>query len=195
MRDPHSGEATVKVVDIDACDANTDADADEAICAAWFSTDLERGPLAGSPALGDDGTVYLWETTTNLAAFGADAVDLRAVGPGGPLWEVVLPDDMTWTSVVTVTRDHIVGTASTVTLSDTEVMGLYFPGSAETVALTLDRSTGEILWSEPVTDDASATVTVGPDGSLYVGMLGLITMLSVDQRPVLGLVRFEPSDG
>jgi len=195
MLDPHSAEATVKVVDIDACDANTDADADEAICAAWFSTDLERGPLAGSPALGDDGTVYLWETTTNLAAFGADAVDLRAVGPGGPLWEVVLPDDMTWTSVVTVTRDHIVGTASTVTLSDTEVMGLYFPGSAETVALTLDRSTGEILWSEPVTDDASATVTVGPDGSLYVGMLGLITMLSVDQRPVLGLVRFEPSDG
>lgn len=195
MLDPFSAEATVKVVDIDACDINTDADADAQVCAAWYSTDLERGPLAGSPALDDDGTVYLWETTTNLAAFGADAVDLRAVGPDGPLWEVVLPDDLTWTSVITVTRDHIVGTVSRVTLSDVEVAGLYFPGTAESEAVALDRATGEIVWREPVTDDASATVTVGPDGSLYVGMLGLITMLSVDQRPVLGLARFEPSEG
>ncbi len=192
MLDPHSAEATVKVVDVDVCDGNTDGDANPAVCVAWFSTDLERGPLAGSPALADDGTVYLWETTTNLSAFGSDAVDLRAVGPDGVLWEVVLADDRTWTSVITVTDEHLVGTASRVTLSDVEVMGLYFPGTAETVAVTLDRDTGEVAWSHPVTDDASATVTVGPDGSLYVGMLGLLTILSVDQDPVLGLARFAP---
>ena len=37
------------------------------------------------------------------------------------------------------------------------------------------------------------TVTIGPDGSLYIGMLGLLSILSVDQDPVLGLVRFEPA--
>jgi len=192
MLDPASAEATVKVVDVDACDANEDADDSPYVCAAWYSTDLERGPLAGSPALTDDGTVYLWETTTNLAAFGSDAVDLRAVGPDGPLWEITLEDDLTWTSVITVTQDHIIGTASQVTLSDVEVAGLYFPGSAESYAITLSRSDGHVVWSDPITDDASATVTIGDDGSLYVGMLGLLTILSVDQNPVLGLIKFTP---
>jgi len=193
MLDPASAEATVKVVDIDACDANTDGDDSEFVCDPRYSIDLERGPLAGSPALADDGTVYVWETTTNLAAFGADAADLRAVGPEGTLWEVVLDDDLTWTSVITVTDNHIVGTASRVTLSDVEVAGLYFPGSAESVAISLDRQTGAVVWTDPVTDDASATVTIGHEGSLYVGMLGLLTILSVDQDPVLGLVRFAPT--
>ena len=191
MLDPHSAEATIKVIDVDACDANEDSDDSDLVCAAWYSIDLERGPLAGSPALADDGTVYTWETTTNLAAFDAQAVDLRAVDADGPVWDVTLPDDMTWTSVVTVTEDHIIGTATQVVLSDVEVVGLYFPGTAESVAITLDRASGEIVWSDSVTDDASATVTVGRDGSLYVGLLGLLSILSVDQDPVLGLVKFE----
>ena len=31
------------------------------------------------------------------------------------------------------------------------------------------------------------------DGSLYVGMLGLLTMLAVDQRPTVGLIKVSPT--
>lgn len=45
----------------------------------------------------------------------------------------------------------------------------------------------------PIPDDSAATVTVGPDGSLYVGMLGLVSHLALDTRPTLGLMRFAPA--
>jgi hypothetical protein len=45
-----------------------------------------------------------------------------------------------------------------------------------------------------VPDDSSATVTVGPDGSAYVGMFGLLQIFATDTRPTLGLVRFRPAE-
>jgi len=30
----------------------------------------------------------------------------------------------------------------------------------------------------------------GPDGELYVGVMGLLSLLAIDDRPDLGLVRF-----
>lgn len=36
-------------------------------------------------------------------------------------------------------------------------------------------------------------VSVGPDGSLYVGLLALLSCLASDTRPVGGVVKLEPS--
>jgi hypothetical protein len=69
-----------------------------------------------------------------------------------------------------------------------------FPTETIDFLVILDRSDGALLFQAPIPDDSSATVTVGPDGSLYVGVLGLLSILSIDDRPDLGLVRFVPSD-
>ena len=73
--------------------------------------------------------------------------------------------------MLTLTRDYVVGTATVATPSDTEVLGLPLPSTATSELMVLDRTTGDVVYSAPVTDDATSTVTVGPDGSLYVTML------------------------
>ena len=35
-------------------------------------------------------------------------------------------------------------------------------------------------------------MTIGPDGSLYAGVFGLLSIMAIDDRPNLGLVRFRP---
>jgi hypothetical protein len=57
----------------------------------------------------------------------------------------------------------------------------------------LDRATGALVFSAPVTDDATSTVTVGPDGSLYVNQLGLLHAFATETRVVGGLIRFSPA--
>ncbi|MCC7541692.1 MAG: PQQ-binding-like beta-propeller repeat protein [Deltaproteobacteria bacterium] len=191
--DPGSVRATVKGIDVDACDDNTDDDDHPQVCAPIYEMEMERGPMAGAPALDDQGVTYLWETTLRLTAFGPEAVDLRAAGPSGTLWEVALPDDLTWSAVMTVTRNHIVGTVTRTTVSDERILDIRFPGVAESFLAVVDRATGQLVFRAPVPDDSSATVTIGPDGSLYVGMLGLLSIMAVDTTPTLGIVRFAPT--
>ena len=128
-------------------------------------------------------------------AFSADDRDVVAVGPQGVAWEAVLPDDLDWNSVVTVTDTHIIGTASKVTLSEETLLGLHFPIQTEDYLVLLSREDGSLVRKLPVADDSSATVTIGPDGALYVGIFGLLSVLSIDDRPDLGLVRFDPISG
>jgi hypothetical protein len=184
-------DAHVRVADIHACDENTDADPDPAICAFAFSEPLERAPLPGAPAILPDGTVIFYEFSLDFA-YGPDARDVVAVGPNGIVWETVLPDDLDWNSVVTVTDNHVIGTASRVTLSDQQLLGLAFPVKTEDYLVILDRQDGAFVSAQPVLDDSSATVTIGPSGSLYVGVLGILSVLSIDERPDLGLVRYRP---
>ena len=187
---PEDMDGRVKVADIEACDANTDADEDPLRCAFSHEEPLERWPMIGAPAMLEDGTVIFWELGLDWSA-GAGERDLVAFGPEGVLWEAALPEGMEWTSVITVTDTHLVGTASVVTPSEERLFTMVFPEATEDRVVVLDRS-GELLWSAEVPDDASATVTVGPDGSLYVGVFGLLSTMSVDDRPDLGLVRFRP---
>jgi hypothetical protein len=140
-----------------------------------------------------DGTIALWEISVSQGVFDADARDLAIVGPDGPIWESTLPDGLDWTSVITVTDTHLVGTASVITPSTTRALTVRLPARLESFLAVVDRRTGELVFRAPVTDDSTATVTVGPDGSLYVGMFGLLAILATEQSPVLGLVRFSPT--
>ena len=192
---PGSVEGSAVVVDIDACDANGDGDADPAVCSPVLDHPLERGPMVGSPAILPDGTTILYEFDLAFGAEEGDA-DLMALAPDGAvLWQTALPDDMDWTSVVTVTQDHILGTATRIEHSDTSFLGLALPSTATSALIVLDRDTGALVSHTPVSDDSSATVAVGPGGELYVGLLGVFSMLSLDQRPTLGLLRMDPVQG
>ena len=95
--------------------------------------------------------------------------------------------------MITVTNDHLVGTATRIEPSDEAFFQLVFPQSSSSALMVLDRHTGETVFSAPIPDDSAATVTVGPDGELYVGMLGMISLMSIDVRPTLGLLRFDPA--
>ena len=190
---PDAVEGHVRLADIPACDANTDADPEPGRCA--FTTDhrMERGPMMGSPAILEDGTVIFYELSLDFAA-PADARDVVALAPSGEvLWSSTLPDDLDWTSMVTVVGEHIVGTATSVTSSDTGVVTLMLPKTSEDYLVILDRETGSLVEQIPIPDDSSATVTVGPEGELYVGMLGMLTILTLDERPTLGLLRLDPT--
>jgi len=187
---PEDMDGRVKVADIAACDNNTDADEDPDRCAFSHETELERWPMIGAPAIDGDGTVIFWELGLDWSA-GAGDRDLAALGPDGIVWEAALPDGLEWTSVITVTDNTLIGTAARVTASNEALFTLVFPEQTEDVLVVLDRQ-GTLLFEAPVPDDAAATVTIGPDGSLYAGVFGLLSIMSVDDRPDLGLVRFRP---
>ena len=183
--------AHLKVFDIEACDSNTDSDEDPGVCATDWTHQLSRGALLGSPAILDDGTVVLWEM--NLAFNdGADAPDIVAVDKRGVVWSRSLPDNMDWTSVITVTRNHLIGTASRFEVSDMGLPGFKLPTTTHDRVVVLNRNDGEMVWYADLPDDSASTVTIGPDGSLYVTMLGIFSILAIDDRPTLGLIKFVP---
>ena len=189
--DPEAVEAWIKVMDIPSCNANTDNDPAPDVCGVSYSHRLERDPMMGAPAIDSEGVVTFWESSL---AFDEDPTDrdLGAFGPEGLVWEVALPDDMEWLSVITVTDNHLIGTASVVTPSDQSLLTLNFPAQTEDFLVVLERGSGELVWRGPLRDDGAATVSIGPDGALYAGVYGLISMLAVDELPDPGLVRFNP---
>ena len=81
-----SADAHVRVADIHACDDNTDSDPDPMVCAFTFEEALQRGPLPGSPAILQDGTVIFYEFSLDFA-FASDDRDVAAVGAQGVLAE------------------------------------------------------------------------------------------------------------
>jgi hypothetical protein len=185
-------DARMLRIDVDACDANEDADSDPTICAAIDTLDMVASPMAGSPAILPDGSVIHWELSFRDFV-SSDIPDLRAFD-GELLWQTELPDEMSWTSVITVTDDRLVGTGSRFTASEHALLTMTLPGTGEHDLLVLDRADGSVVFRHPITDDASATVTVGPYQGLYVGMLGLLNILAVDTRPTWGLMKFSPAE-
>ena len=121
-----------------------------------------------------------------------ESVDLRAFQNDTLLWETRLPDALQWTSVITVTEDHLVGTATRFTPSETAIFTVELPSTAQSELVLIDRHTGAVAFRAPITDDSSSTVTVGPDGSLYVTLLSLLHTMSIDTDPVAGVMRFLP---
>lgn len=194
LTNPDQADAAIVAVDVDACDANTDADPDPERCGVAWEHPLQRGPMAGAPALDPDGTVWFWEISLSLSGE-PGARDLAAVGPDGVHAEWVLPDDAEWTSVITLTDRHLAGAISRVEPSTTQLATLTLPATATHEIVLVDRATGSIAFHAPIPDDSAATVAVGPDGSLYVGMLGIVSMLALEDTPELGLIRFRPTAG
>ena len=183
--------ATTKLADIQACDNNEDADEDPSICAPLYEIPLLTGPTLGTTPLLDDGVHYLYEVQY-ADLLNTDAADVRAFDGDTLLWETVLPDDLQWTSVITVSQDHLIGTATALSDSGTKILTVELPGAAQSELIILDRHTGDITFRAPVTDDSTSTVTIGPDGALYVTMLTLVHSMSLDTRPVAGIIRFSP---
>ncbi len=188
---PSDAYGEIKVYDIERCDANQDSDLDPERCGVAWSHPLERSPMVGAPAISAEGTVIYWEMGL---AFDAPptAADVVAVNETGVLWQTALPDDMDWSSVVTVTRNHVIGSASRVTPSEQGLPGFRLPHETVDRIVVLDRFSGELVWHHDLPDDSAATVTVGPDGSLYVPMLGIFSILAINERPTLGLMKFIP---
>lgn len=193
LLDPRRADAHLHVADVDACDANTDPDPLPERCAPSYSVALERGPIAGSPPLLPDGTLLFWELSVSQGLFDATARDVAMVGPSGPIWETALEGGLDWTSVLTVTGTHVIGTASTIVPGSERISSVRLPGSVTSWLTVLDRASGAPVFRAPVPDDSSATVAIGPDGSLYVGMFGLLQIFATDTHPTLGLVRFRPA--
>ena len=192
LLNPESASGGVKVVDIAACNADLDDEPGEEACGVAYEERVTRQPLPGSPAIASDGTVYFYEIGLDWSADPTDR-DVIAFGPDGELWSVALADDLDWTSVITVTDNHLIGTASRVLPSGESLLGVAFPERTDDYLVVLDRRNGEAVFRHPVSDDSAATVTIGPDGALYVGVLGMISILSVDDRPDVGLMRFDPN--
>ena len=189
--DPASTEANARVVDLAACEANTDADPDPEVCREAYVIPLRTGPALGASPMLSGGLHYLWEVqVTSLASHVGP--DLIAYDRDQVLWELELPDGKEWTSVITVTDEHLVGTMTKVIASDTEVLGIPLPATAQSELVLVNRRDGSIAFSAPITDDATSTVTVGPDGALYVTMLSLVTSLALETRSVGGLMKFDP---
>jgi outer membrane protein assembly factor BamB len=188
---PSTVDAQLKIYDIASCDANSDGDSDPFVCGVDWSYDLERGAMLGAPAIMEDGTVILWEMGLAFDADPTDA-DVVAVRKDGVVWSTALPDDMDWSSVITVTRNHVIGSASRVEVSQQGLPGLKLPLRTTDRLVVLDRTTGELTWYADLPDDCAATVTVGPDGSLFVPMMGLFSILAIEDRPTLGVLRFKP---
>ena len=166
--------------------ATRDASRDRPLTEIFFDSSV-----GSSRRRREDGVVVFWEQSLSFSEDPLDR-DLVAFDAGGIVWEAALPHDMEWASVITVTDNHLIGTASTITESDESLLSLNFPSVTDDYLVLLDRSSGELVWRGELPDDGAATVTIGPDGALYAGVYGLLSMLAIDELPNAGLVRFSP---
>lgn len=191
LLDPGAVEASALLVDIALCDGNTDADPDPGRCAPALDLPLRSGPMLGASPVLDGAEHYVWDV--QLAALYDHAVpDVTRYAGTDVVWETHLPGDAVWSSVITLTQNHILGTASRAEPSESRLVSIVLPRVVTSELVALDRSTGAVVLTAPVTDDSTSTVTVGPDGALYVTMLGLLSGFATETRVTGGLIRFEP---
>ncbi len=192
LLDPLNAGAKTYLANIAECDANEDSNPDATICAPSVTIPLLSGPAMGTTPMLNEGVHYHYEIQVS-DLLNTDTPDLRAFSGGSLLWEIRLPDDLQWTSVITVTENHLIGTATRFTASGESILGIVeLPETADSDLLVLNRQTGEIVFRHPISDDSTSTVSVGPDGSLYVTMLCLMHTFALETRPVGGLIRFIP---
>lgn len=184
-------DAHVVVVDAHACNANTDADPAPQVCEPDFRVPLNAPALGAAPVF-DEARHYFWEVRfSNL--FDNTTDDVFAYDGETLAWSAALPDDAIWSSVLTLTRNHVIGTMTRLVRGDARILTIPLPDRADSEIVVLDRADGALVFNAPVADDATSTVTVGPDGSLYANLYGLVSAFAVDTYVVGGVVRFAPS--
>ncbi len=189
---PDAVEARALLFDIDACDDNTDDDDAPDRCAPALTVPLLSGPALGASPMLDDLEHYVWEVQF-ADLFGSAVPDLIRYEGTAEIWRLDLPDDAVWSSVLTITDRHIVGTRTTFTDSGQNLLTISLPATASSALVAVDRATGEVVFTAPTTDDSTSTVTIGPDGALYVTQLGLLSGFAIDTRITGGIMRFAPT--
>lgn len=50
-----------------------------------------------------------------------------------------------------------------------------------------------MVFRTPIVDDGLLNTVVGPDGSLYIGLSGILSTVAIQTRPTTGLIRFVPT--
>ena len=185
------------MVDILACNQNTDADADPQVCAPAWIWPIAGRPLLGSVAVDEDGTVYAWH-----AAQEPEHADVFAItgGEGGPrvVWETALAEagaaNMQWTSCITVLDDMIIGAVTEMTRVKDLGLGVPLVLEAHHEAIALHRRSGAVLWRVPIPDDSINSLAVGRDGSIYVPLLGMFDLASPSRHADFqgGVIQLRP---
>ena len=146
--------------------------------------------MAGAPPIADDGTIYYWESGLDFTQhYEADLFTLKA---DGSVVSKQFDDDYDWSSVMTVSNNHLIGTISQFTESSEMLLTNPLPSTATHKVVLVDRETLTPVWSAPLTDDSTSTLTLDRSGNLYVTLFGLLNIIAVDERPTLGLVKFQP---
>ncbi len=188
------GAGTILVLDLDACDANTDADPDPGGCApAW--THPQPGIVAGSLTLGDAGVGYALTIGEHRRA-ALTALDDQGTAGALRFARSYGPDEF-FTTALTLSDDAIYGVL-------TDMPPLVYPGGAAlpltlgpttSRAVVLDPETGAVRFSTPVPSSSVTELIPDPHGGVVLTMAGLAEVLVLDPEapaPVGGILRLAP---
>ncbi|MFZ6182259.1 PQQ-binding-like beta-propeller repeat protein [Nannocystis pusilla] len=184
------GDGHIHMIDVPACDANTDADPEADRCAPAWVFQHPGGRLLGTVALDGDGTIYAFtagpERVEEIYALRdrGDTYDLKWSSDFGPIAQM--------TTVLTVTDDAIYGVLSQVDPLVT-VGALTLPKSVSNEAVVIDKETGVILHREETPDSSLTELVLSPRGELFLTALGLYEILTLDpagRDPVGGLRKY-----
>ena len=184
-------EAFVHLVDLEACNTNTDQAPEPELCLPISSQVLTRGAMAGAPPIANDGTIYYWESGLDFTQH-YEKSDLFVLESNNEVSQKQLSDGYDWSSVMTVSNNHLIGTISKFTESSEMLLTNPLPATATHQVVLIDRQSLELVWASPLTDDSTSTLTVDREGHLYVTLFGLLNIIAVDERPTLGLVKYNP---
>lgn len=187
---PSSVEANAHLIDVAACDRNLDGEPEPERCLPARTTPLLSGPALGASPVFVGGESWRWEVQF-AALYDQSAPDLVHSTAQGEELGYFLPDDRVWSSVLTITSDYVIGTMTALTPSDAQLVTITLPATASSEVVVVARESGEIVFRAPVSDDSTSTVTVGPDGGLYVTQLALLHALARDTEAVGGLIKFD----
>lgn len=188
--EPTPLEAHVRLIDIAACDDNLDGAPEPERCLAAREIPLLTGPALGASPVFEGGESWRWEVQF-AALYDQAAPDLVRTSGAGEAFEITLPDDMVWSSVLTITEDYVIGTMTALTPSDSMLLTITLPSTASSEVVVVSRTSGEVVFRAPITDDSTSTVTVGPDGGLYVTQLALLHSLALETAAIGGIIKFD----
>ncbi len=159
-------------------------------CAPQVHYSWPGEPILGSPVVEPDGTVFFWERGLRQAAMH----HVMRLEPSGRTMQVALPHGLAWNSAMTASDNHLLGSASRM------VQGpLGGITRLEHFLVAVEKATGQLAWQYPLAADSAASVSIGPDGALYVGFLaplatfGFVSNPLSNPPPVFGLMQWRPA--
>lgn len=175
------GASTLRVADICDCNNNTDANPDPRECPSAWTYQFPGDPLMASVSFDENGIVYAWNQGKDNKMFDIFAVRQDPDHPdkGKIVWEKSLGPDRSWASTALITNNVVIGTAThVITYYETDTLPIPIIWDCEHEIVGLDRFTGDILWRKPLPDDCINSPLLGPDGSVYVPLMGIMDLTS-----------------
>jgi len=191
------GNGTIHMFDAEACDDNTDADAEPTRCATAWSF-AQPGTVPGSVSVTPAGDIYFISTPGD-SADGADAIyALHDAGDHAEVrWTRRYGEQEMFTTVLTVTENAVYGLLTDIDPMFT-IEGLAIPIPASAVSnriVILDPENGDILFSLPAPNSSITELILSPHGDLFLTMSGIVETVVMDPNapdPVAGMIRFAP---